>query len=764
MKQFLPLYFLLLSITCFAQGDQTWGSYFSYYNTVDIAQSSSKVFAASENAIFSQNTINGELKTITSVDGLKAENITTIYHSTDFNRTLIGNSNGLLLVINPDNKIVSKIDIVQEATVASNKKKINHIDEYNGIAYISCDFGVALLNLATLEFGDTYYLGPNGAEIPVIQTAVYNGFIYACTDGFGIRKAAFGNPNLNDYNQWTQEFGGSWTGILAYADHLFGIDAQGGFFRLINTSPFPFTFLPSGATDLKISNGYMVATCPTKVVVYSELNQVLQITDILDAENTPETFTCASIVGGILYIGTTTKGVFAMDMSILTANNITPNGPLRNAIFSLAKSANNLWAVFGYYNYYYTPEYLSKHGISKYTAEGWESISYPEITTAVGADVLAITDVIVNPTNEKQAYFSSHGSGLLKVVDDVPEILYREGNSPFEHEQVDNTTSVRVDGTAYDSEGNLWVMNSMTKKPLKKLSTNGTSWTSYSFEDFIPTAKLIRENYGQLVIDKNDTKWITGYQIGLIAYNEKLDKRVVVGEEAGLASNYVKSIAIDNNNRLWIGTARGLSVISSIERFVSDEDLTPAPVIFVDEEGNASELMYEQTILDIEVDGANNKWFATGAGAFLVSPDGQKTLFHFTKENSPLPSNTINDMEIDPATGEVFFATDRGMVSYKGTSTAAADDLSKVYVYPNPVRPGFDGDVKISGLVDNANIKITDIEGNLVYETTSEGGTVLWDTRAFGKYKVASGVYMIFIAAEDAVETKVKKVMIIRGN
>ena len=141
---------------------------------------------------------------------------------------------------------------------------------------------------------------------------------------------------------------------------------------------------------------------------------------------------------------------------------------------------------------------------------------------------------------------------------------------------------------------------------------------------------------------------------------------------------------------------------------------------------------------------------------------GSKRLFHFTKQNSPLPSDNINDIEIDNVTGEVFFATDKGMVSYRGTSTEASDDLSKVYVFPNPVRPGFQDDVKISGLVDEANIKITDIEGNLVYETTSEGGTVLWDTRAFGKYKVASGVYMIFISSEDGTQTKVKKLMIVR--
>jgi len=88
--------------------------------------------------------------------------------------------------------------------------------------------------------------------------------------------------------------------------------------------------------------------------------------------------------------------------------------------------------------------------------------------------------------------------------------------------------------------------------------------------------------------------------------------------------------------------------------------------------------------------------------------------------------------------------------------------LEDVFVYPNPVRPRFEGTVKISGLTSKANIKITDIEGNLVHEEISEGGTIEWDTTAFGKYKVASGVYMIFISSDDALDSTVKKVMIIR--
>jgi hypothetical protein len=224
----------------------------------------------------------------------------------------------------------------------------------------------------------------------------------------------------------------------------------------------------------------------------------------------------------------------------------------------------------------------------------------------------------------------------------------------------------------------------------------------------------------------------------------------------------VRAIAVDNRNQLWIGTIKGLRILSNSSSFLTEDQMKTNPIIIL-EDGLAQELLYEQFITDIVVDGANNKWVGTAdSGVFLLSPNGQETKYHFTTNNSPLPSNTINDIDINNSTGEVFIATNKGLISFKGTATEANEDLNNVYVYPNPVRPEFEGTVKIAGLLDKATIKITDIEGNLVYETTSEGGTIEWDTTAFGKYKVASGVYMIFISARDGIETKVKKVMIIR--
>jgi streptogramin lyase len=272
-------------------------------------------------------------------------------------------------------------------------------------------------------------------------------------------------------------------------------------------------------------------------------------------------------------------------------------------------------------------------------------------------------------------------------------------------------------------------------------------------------------SYANIIIDRNSVKWIATNRDGVVGFDETTNKfkKITFGADAGnLPIADVRSIAIDAKNQLWIGTTKGLRVLSNVSSFQTDSQLK-ANSIIITEDDLAQELLYEQFVTSIAVDGANNKWIGTAdSGIFMVSPNGQETKYHFTINNSPLPSNYINDVKINAKTGEVFIATDKGLVSFGGIATGANDDLSNVYVYPNPVRPNYSGTVKVAGLIDKANVKITDIEGNLVYEVTSSGGTIEWDTTAFGKYKVASGVYMVFISAEDGGETKVKKVMIIR--
>lgn len=758
-RKTLYILFLTLFQFGFAQSQLSWQGYFSFNEIKDISESPNTVFAASENALFFKNAASNVLKTKTTVDGLSGQTISAVYHSEAFKKTILGYENGLMIIINEtDGSITKKVDIINKQ-LPSSLKKINHIMEHNGLLYVACDFGIVQFNLATLQFGDTYFIGDNGAEISVKQTAFFNGFIFAATSS-GMRKADAASVNLNDFSQWTVVNAGDWSSVEALDSELIAINASGYVHRYNSINFIGFLQLPQSSSDMRAVNHNLFITIPNTVYVYNNqmiLSRQISNTQVLDNSLV---FTCATAVGDLLHIGTKDKGLMTSSLSSTGVFvNSTPAGPFRNNIFSLDVTPNVLWAVYGDYDTYYNPYDLDSYGISKYTSSSWLNIPYSQVY-----DAKSITRIIVNPKNEKQVYASSFFSGLLRVENDVPSFLYNEKNSGLESITYEgpNYKDVRINGTAFDKTGNLWITNSRIKNGLKVLKANG-QWQSYATSSILNNAETT--SYANIVIDRNNTKWISTSNEGVIAFNETANtfKKMTFGVDAGnLPAADVRSVIIDTKNQLWIGTTKGLRVLSNVGSFQSDSQLKANPIIIM-EDNLAQELMYEQFITSIAVDGSNNKWIGTAdSGVFMVSPNGQETKYHFTINNSPMPSNMVNDIKINSVTGEVFIATNKGMISFKGVATGANDDLSNVYVYPNPVRPTYSGTVKVAGLLDKANVKITDIEGNLVFETTSEGGTIEWDTTAFGKYKVASGVYMVFISAQDGGETKVKKVMIIR--
>ena len=762
MKKSVLYFLLLLFIQMgFAQSNLSWQGYFSYNEIKDVSESATAVFAASENALFSKNLGTNVIKTTNTIDGLSGQTISSVYHSATFNKTIVGYENGLLIVINEaDGSMLNVVDIINKQ-LPPNIKKINHFMEFEGIAYVSCDFGIVQFNLATLQFGDTYFIGDNGAEIRVNQTALFNGFIYAATNS-GIRRANISNKNLIDYNQWETITSGNWSSIAAFGTDMFAINGT-GYIHKFNSGSNSFIgliVLSQPVLDMRATVNHLIVTTANSVYIYNNQMALIRQINTNQITDSNPIFTCATIIGDAIFIGTKENGLIAASLSsAVTFENITPIGPSRNNIFGLQTTTSALWTVYGDYTADYNPYPLDSYGISKFSTTGWLNIPYEDV---LGAQ--SMTRIIVNPNKENEVYASSFFSGLLKIENDVPTILYNQTNSGLESLTFLGPTyiDIRINGTAFDKSGNLWVTNSRVKDGLKVFRTNG-QWQSYAMDVILDSPN--DNNFGTMAIDPNGTKWMSTSRDGVVAFNESNTKfkKITTGSDTGnLPISDVRTVAIDNRNQLWIGTTKGLRVLPNVSSFQSEEQMTANPIIILDD-NLAQELLFEQFITDIAVDGANNKWIGTAdSGIFLVSPNGQETKYHFTTSNSPLPSNVVNDVDINSATGEVFIATSKGLVSFKGTATAANDDLSNAYVYPNPMRPEYQGTVKIAGLLDKANIKITDIEGNLVYETIAEGGTIEWDTTAFGKYKVASGVYMIFISAQDGVETKVKKVMIIR--
>ena len=753
MKKLLPYLFLSVSLFSFSQ-QNLWKGYFSFNEITDICNSPEKVYSSTKNAVFNKDVNTNILTTFTSVNDVKADKITAIFQSSN-NYTFIGNDNGLVIIIKPDGSVLNKVDIISEVPVSPNSKRINDFYEFNNKIYVSAEYGISVFDISNLEIEENYYIGSSGEYLDVLQTTVFNGELYAATRTQGIKKVALSNPFIYDYSQWQMFAVGNWLSLITFNNQLVAMNTDGYTYKFVGN--IPQQFVNHGATGLKLRTDgtYLTISTQWQIMVYNQ--SFIPVSTVYQIPNFPGMFSCAITKNNKLYIGTVKNGLFettVVNPTIFT--NTSPNGPIEDYAFKVRKTPTDLWLTHGSYDRTYNPD-LKLQGISIYNSNsGWTEIKSTDLQGAVSLG--AITE---NPKVPNQVFVCSGHDGLLKFTNKTNLFVYDETNNLESVGGFPGYFSVRINGLKFDKDGNLWITNAFVNNGLKVLKT-GNTWQSYNLSSVLQNAT--NERYGNLDIDKNGTKWVATFTNGFYGFNERYNNKfIVVNEEnGGLPSNDVRCVAVDKRNQLWIGTFKGLRILNSVDRFVSETELETTNIVI--QEGDlAQELFYQQVIQDIYVDGSNRKWVAiAGAGVFLVSANGQETIYRFTDENSPLPSNNVLDIEIDEVSGEVFFATDKGLVSFLGTSTKGSEDLEAVYVYPNPVRPDYTGTVKISGLMDKVNLKITDIEGNLVFETTSQGGTVEWDTTAFGKYKVASGVYMVFVSSSDAAETTVKKIMVVR--
>lgn len=787
MKTYFLILFCLLFFNSSLWGqnfDENWIEHFSYLNIKKVVRADSKIYAASENALFLFDPSTNQLSTITTINGLSGELITTLHYSSDYQLLLIGYENGLIeIYTESDQEILKVVDIINKVTIPSSQKKINHFNELNSFVYIATDYGISVYDLEGLEFRDSYYIGANGSQIQVNQTAIFNNEIYAaCGSNSGIKKASLANSNLIDFQLWSSLSTGDFKAVTVFDSGLYAVNSTNTLYEINGTTLSSLINYPQPVAELTVSDNVLLITTDSKVYQYAPgftLMETYSTTSELATR-----FTAALKIDAALYIGTKDYGVLRPDPLAPTGyQEIHPKGPLKNAAFSLSHSYGNLWVTYGDYTILFNPSPLRNYGISNYVEGSWINTSYDSILQATGKTVSNLNTLSVNPLNPNQVYISSFAHGLLDFKRDESITLLDESNSILESlflPSNPNYKSIRISGSTFDRDGNLWILSSLVGDALMKLNPSSSNWTSYDFTPII--SDLINDNLGlsEVVIGPDQTKWIGSYSKGLIGFNETgmLLKNISDEEVANLPATNVKSLALDKNNVLWIGTYKGLRVLYNTSNFFVDEAVRTEPIIIL-EEGLPKELLALQFITDILVDGSNNKWVSTAdAGVFYLSSNGQRTIYHFTKDNSPLPSNSVNDMTLDSDNGIVYFGTNRGLVAFKTGGSRTSTTLEDTYAYPNPVRPGFDmaeDKIKIKNISENINIKITDVEGNLVAEAQSnvnlrykgynleiDGGTAYWNGKNLANNSVASGVYVVLFSDLDTFETKVSKIMIIR--
>lgn len=766
----LTVYVFLTLQATIAQGIAIgeWRVHMPYSQAKSVAYAGDLVYCASDFGLFYYKVSDNSIETLSKVEGLSDVGFSKIGFDDETNTLLIAYSNTNIDLIQ-NNQIINISDIKRKTILGS--KVINNVYFREGYAYLACGFGIVVVDLNKREVKDTYIIGPNATDIQIFAITSDGTNLIAATED-GVYYADLSNPNLANYTNWTK-FDGIPSGEyrqLAYVNNkLYAqIENQASDTVYVMQGNTWDYFDNNVHTDVAfmrgLSNGRLAVCGFDYFDLYNEDDSLLtRIYDYFFAGPRPrevvvdenDTYWVADYGSGLMKIG------LPFDYT-----SIIPNGPYDESVAAIESGGGEVWATSGGKNDGWAPT-GNYSGIYHFKDGKWDGKNELTIGELSGKpDMYAIA---VNPNNPDNVFVSSWGHGVFEFNNGDFVKEYNPLNSTLDSLPIDNYYSLRVGGLAFDVAGNLWVTNSGAEYPFHVKRTNG-EWKAYKPSS---TALWNKNEGATLVIDDFGQKWMILRAFGLLVFDDNgtLDntaddkyKRISSSLGGGnLPATDVYSIAVDHDGEVWVGTSKGVAVFYSSGNVFSNSNFD-AQQILVEQDGFAQYLLESEIVSAIAIDGANRKWLGTqGAGVFLMSEDGTEEIEHFTEENSPLLSDNITSIGIDHESGEVFFGTNNGIVSYKGTATGGGESFDKeeVYAYPNPVPTGYDGTIAVKGLVTNADVKITDVSGNLMFATTAEGGQAVWNGKNFDGDRAQTGVYLVFASNEDGSETIVTKILIV---
>lgn len=744
---FLWALLLVPSFYGMAQNSNTrWEDHFSYSNIRHIWEINGLIFCSAENGLFSYDPNSGEMQKISKVNDLNDVGVTAFNYN-PYNQILfIGYERGEMDILGPEeNHNFLEIPLHQSYT---GSKQVNHIAAYQNTAIISGEFGIASFSLEDFEFMETVYFVQGGVYFGVKESALLDGIIYAASD-----HGIFTHPLdefIANFVSWEQPAGvpaSAFQNIVAFHGNIVA-STDGSVYRFDGNNWTYMGFF-SGLKDLSVNGNVLSITQANTVSNYDDNFSLIETVSFTEELNTG------------LRVGTTTYGGSVLKGLLNGMNEIHPDGPYNNKSYSVAATGGQLWIA---------PGATVNFNNTAYNADGFFHFNGKKWIHNTSAEMMNAKDVIdieVNPSDTTEVYVSTWREDAIWNGELVKTGLMRFKNGIFQENFNSENSALkdllRIGGSAFDEEGNLWVGQSYVDQPagktlVVKRSVSG-DWSSIvvsNVKDAGARKPIVYNGYAFLPLPRKEEE-------GLKITNMQDVYTVSSSPTQGnLPSGMIISAAIDENGVLWIGTALGLRVLYNPIEAVQSGSFEADPII-IEQNGIPEALLTDVQINDIEVDGANRKWVATdGSGAFYFSEDGTETVLYFNAANSPLPSNKVNDIEVDPSNGVVYFATDKGVVSYRSDAVDVGDSFGDVYSYPNPVRPGFNGLVTIKGLPNDADVKIVDVVGNLIYQTKAAGGIAQWDAKNMKGKPVASGIYLVLMTNRDASETKQTKIAVVR--
>jgi ligand-binding sensor domain-containing protein len=747
----------LLCFSCLSFGQVgmgEWRMHISPKKAISITHGNGAVYVGLTQGLLEYDLAAGEITRRTAANYLSDNELTDVYYHSPRKRVYIGYANGNLDVL--ENEGITNLNAITVAQITGSKR-INRIEGRGNEVYLATGFGIVVINDQKLEVKDTYY--PTAGNQPIIDLTFTADSIYALTSTT-MYVGALSNQFLADPSQWRQANyipNYSTTGIyksitsfgneifLSYNDEIYNGDTL----FLLDRSVYewtPFLF-DTELNNVSISNNQMLVSTDGGLFVYNSDITQNQIIFQYSHGSFPNCMD-ATFVDGNYFIADRSSGLVRA-INAFSSQQILFPGPDNNFSYRVDWQRGKLSVAGG-------PGDRAGYTLMD---EKWTSINMFSQPLIQGKAIPGFLSTTSNARNTDQVAFGSFSEMPLVITDDGVHIAdtFSIHNSLLEV-RFDAATSgldwVEVSNMKYDNRGNLWVANSGCQRPLKVLSEAGV-WYDYDM------GSAARNRFTRrLVIDNEGVKWISIEGAGVFAYDDNgtlddpTDDRFRLmntnANSGNLPTTTVEALAVDRDNNIWVGTPEGMRVLYNSRGVF---DAAPGDYNFqrlLIEFGENVEIVLGSThITSIEIDGANRKWIGTAnSGVFLFSSDGLTLIKNFTAENSPLLTNTVLDMTIDEKTGEVFFVTDQGMISYRSDASTGDNNYTNVTVFPNPVYPHYFGPITIQGIASNSEVKITDVAGNLVYRTASNGGTAIWDGRTLQGQRATTGVYLIWTSVD----------------
>lgn len=763
--------FLLVYMGCagisalWAQGNRIppigqWQEHLSYRQALQVVKGN-QLYCASNNAVYSINP-EGSLNRYSKINGLNDLSISSIEWDQTTQQLVIAYANSNLDLLK--GSIVKNIGDIKRSSIAGNKK-IGSIFCRNGFAYLSTGLGIVIADLQKYEIKDTWFLGKNGGQIAIASFTADATDFYAATEE-GLKKAAINDPNLSNNNNWRllNAANGLSAGpvqqvltlnnkILALKNDSIFLQNNALFGLFYTDKDWPISSVTVSGNSLLICQ--RKTSGASRVLVLNETGSIVQNLSKPGIISFPKN---AIQDGTAIWIADLFGGLSKFDNN--TSEQYIPNGPLGIATGDLVFNSEHLYAAAGAVNDAWNYQY-NRNGVYDYLNDSWDFKGYfnqPALDSTLDFISLAIDP------RDGAIWAGSYGGGLVRFKENQTTI-YKQKNSSLQA-ALGDPNSYRVSGLAFDQSGNLWVANYGAAKNIQ-VRKNDSSWIS------IRAPFSLTENaLSQVLVDAEQQIWfISPKGNGIICYHpgNSIDattddrwKNYLAGSGNGnLPSNNVRCLALDKNGFIWVGTDKGIGIIQCSNEVFGNGCEALLPV--VQQDRFAGLLFQDEDVQTIAVDGANRKWVGTKNGLWLLSAEGDKIIYRFTQDNSPLLGNDIKKLAINPVSGELFIATTNGICSFRSTATEGGNTQANVLVFPNPVPAGFNGTIAIRGLSNNALVKITELSGQLVYQNRALGGQAIWDGKQYTGSKAASGVYLVIVRDDSGKEKLVTKLVLLSG-